>query len=215
MSDGTVISWLSWAELAALMRKTGMVTVEGVGRVDGNPAIGASLKIVNAETGEKLPDDLPFSVILFKDATQSGYTSIAMVARVPAAELNAQMPEGFLDACNRRYRFVHAYMLDRSSFVVQADLNLRGVTHEHLKYSFGVWAAAVSQILFDLMRAEPSSEERLVFETPAPVIVAAQQGGNEESSSNVRPFVSRPLKTQRSRGTVKAGAMISARPKRR
>jgi hypothetical protein len=212
MSDGNIIPRMSWAELTALMRETGMIETEGTGRVDGLPTIGASLKIVNAETGEKLPGGLPFSVVLFKDVHQAGYSSIAMVATVPAAELNPQMPPGFIDACNRRHRFVSVYALDKGSFIVQADMIIRGVTREHLKYGFGVWAAALSQILFDLVTAEAAD-----IREPEPLglhrALATAGGGGP---SNIRPFVSRPAPGGKTRSLRQRAATVSkaARPKR-
>jgi hypothetical protein len=219
MSDNDVSSKMTWAELSVLMRETGMISIEGVGRLDGLPTIGASLKIVNAETGEKLPGGLPFSVVLFKDLSQAGYSDVALVATVPAAELNAHLPRDFVDSCNRRHRFVRAYPLDQNSFIVQADLFLRGTTREQLKYTFGVWAAALSQILFDLVTASPD-DRPVAAEDLADVAGAADDvvADDWRRPTNTRPFVSRPsmlsngkAPSRRSKGML--ANVLTSRPK--
>jgi hypothetical protein len=148
--DNKVIGFMSPGELAALMRETGLMSVDGMSTLDGQPVIQAALKIMNSRTGEELPGGLPFAVVLFKGAGEPGYTNIAIGTSVPVAELGIALPPDFFNRCNQGYRFLRAYGLDRTSFVLQMDLFLRGATREYVKFGFGLWAAGFSQILFDL-----------------------------------------------------------------
>jgi hypothetical protein len=148
--DDKVIGFMSPAELSALMRETGLMTVDGMSSLDGKPVIQAALKMMNSRTGEELPGGLPFAVILFKGAGEPGYTNIAVGTSVPAAELGIALPPDFFNRSNQSYRFLRTYALDRTSFVLQMDLFLRGATREYVKFGFGLWAAGFSQILFDL-----------------------------------------------------------------
>ena len=43
------------------------------------------------------------------------------------------------------------FPVDASSFVIQMDLILRDATREYVKFSFGLWGALFTQILFELM----------------------------------------------------------------
>ena len=149
--DDKVIGYISPAELLSLMRETGMISVQETGTSEGKPVIHAVLKLVHAQTGAELPGGLPFSVVMFKGATEPGYSNIAIGTVVPAAELEIVLPADFFNLCNRRFRFIRAFPLDASSFVLQMDLFVRGATQEYLKFSFGLWAALFSQVLFELM----------------------------------------------------------------
>ena len=149
--DDKVIGYISPAELLDVMRETGMISVQETGTVDGKPVIHASLKVINAQTGEELPGGLPFSVVMFKGATEPGYSNIAIGTVVPAAELEIALPADFFNLCNRRFRFIRVFPLDASSFVLQMDLFVRNTTVEYIKFSFGLWAALFSQVLFELM----------------------------------------------------------------
>ena len=149
--DDKVIGYISPAELLNLMRETGMISVQETGTSEGKPVIHAVLKLVHAQTGAELPGGLPFSVVMFKGATEPGYSNIAIGTVVPAAELEIVLPADFFNLCNRRFRFIRAFPLDASSFVLQMDLFVRGATQEYLKFSFGLWAALFSQVLFELM----------------------------------------------------------------
>ena len=149
--DDKVIGYISPAELLDVMRGTGMIAVQETGTVEGKPVIHAALKLVHAQTGEELPGGLPFSVVMFKGADEPGYSNIAIGTVVPAAELEITLPENFFNLCNQRFRFIRAFPLDASSFVLQMDLFVRNTTPEYIKFSFGLWAALFSQVLFELM----------------------------------------------------------------
>lgn len=149
--DNKVIGYLTPAEMAALMGETGMITVHESGMVDGKPVIHAALKVVNAQTGEQLPGGLPFSVVLFKNPREPGYTNIAIGTIVPTAELEVALPRDYFNFCNQRFRFTRVFPIDERSFVLQMDLFVRNATREYVKYSFGVWAALFSQVLFELI----------------------------------------------------------------
>jgi hypothetical protein len=148
--DDKVIGFMSPAELSSLMGETGLIAVEGTATLDGKPVIQASLKMMNSRTGEELPGGLPFAVVLFKAAGESGYTNVAIGTSVPVSELGIALPPDFFNRCNQGYRFLRAYAIDRNTFVLQMDLFLRNATREYVKFAFGLWAAGFSQILFDL-----------------------------------------------------------------
>lgn len=149
--DNKVIGYLTPAEMAVLMSETGMITVHESGMVDGKPVIHAALKVINAQTGEQLPGGLPFSVVLFKNPREPGYTNIAIGTIVPTAELEVALPRDYFNFCNQRFRFTRVFPIDERSFVLQMDLFVRNATREYVKYSFGVWAALFSQVLFELI----------------------------------------------------------------
>lgn len=149
--DNKVISYVSPNEMAALMAETGMITVQENGVVDGKPVIHAALKVVNAQTGEQMPGGLPFSVVLFKNPREPGYSNIAIGAIVPAAELEISLPRDYFNFCNQRFRFTRVFPLDERSFVLQMDLFIHNATREYVKFMFGVWSAMFSQVLFELM----------------------------------------------------------------
>jgi len=150
-NDRHVIAHLSPTELVALMKETGIIAVQESGYSDGKPVIHAVLKVVNAKTGEQLPGGLPFSVVMFKGLNEPGYTNIAIGTIVPASELKVSLPRDYFDFCNQRYRFTRVFPIDASSFVIQMDLVLRDATREYVKFSFGLWGALFTQILFELM----------------------------------------------------------------
>jgi hypothetical protein len=149
--DDKVIAYLSPADMQALMRETGTISVLETVQSGGQPVIHAALKVVNAESGAELPGGLPFSVVMFKDGREPGYSNIAIGTVVPAAELKIVLPPDFFNLCNRRYRFVRAFPLDGQSFVLQMDLFLHNATREYVKYGFGVWGALFTHVLFELM----------------------------------------------------------------
>lgn len=149
--DSQIISYLSPADMVALMSQTGIVTVHETGMSDGKPVIHAALKVVNAQTGDHLPGGLPFSVVMFKAPNEPGYSNIAIGTIVPAAELNVALPRDYFNFCNQRFRFMRAFPVDERSFVIQMDLMVRNATREYVKFSFGLWGALFSQMLFELM----------------------------------------------------------------
>lgn len=149
--DNKVIGYITPAEVAALMGETGMVAVHESGLIDGKPVIHAALKVVNAQTGEQLPGGLPFSVVMFKSPREPGYSNIAIGTVVPTAELEVALPRDYFNFCNQRFRFTRVFPVDERSFVLQMDLFVRNATREYVKYSFGVWAALFSQVLFELI----------------------------------------------------------------
>ena len=149
--DDKVIAYISADELAGLMRDTGMISVHESTIAEGHPVIHASLKVVHAETGEELPGGLPFSVVLFKGAREPGCSNIAIGTVVPAAELDIVLAADFFNSCNQRYRFIRAFPLDSTSFVIQMDMFVRNATREYIKFGFGLWAAMFSQVLFELV----------------------------------------------------------------
>jgi len=149
--DNKVIGFISQAELTALMRETGLIAIQDTANADGKPVIHALLKVVNAQTGAELPGGLPFSVVMFKRAAEAGYSSVAIGTVVPAAELGIELPADFFTLCNQRFRFIRAYPLDASAFVLQMDLIVRGTTVEYIKFAFGLWTSMFSQVLFELM----------------------------------------------------------------
>ena len=150
-NDRQVIAYLSPAELVALMKDTGIIAVQESGYSDGKPVVHAALKVVNAKTGEQLPGGLPFSVVMFKHLNEPGYTNIAIGTIVPASDLKVSLPRDYFDFCNQPYRFTRVFPVDASSFVIQMDLVLRDATREYVKFSFGLWGALFTQILFELM----------------------------------------------------------------
>jgi hypothetical protein len=158
--DDKVIGYMSQAELLALMRETGMIAIQDTTTVDGKPVIHALLKIVNAQTGAELPGGLPFSVVMFKGAGEAGFSNIAIGTVVPAAELEIELPADFFNLCNQRFRFVRAFPLDGSAFVLQMDLFLRNATREYVKFNFGLWSAIFSQVLFELMGSDSTGVNR-------------------------------------------------------
>ena len=149
--DNRVIGYVSQAELSALMRETGMISIQDTANADGKPVIHALLKVVNAQTGAELPGGLPFSVVMFKRVAEAGYSNIAIGTVVPAAELGIDLPADFFNLCNRRFRFVRAFPLDATAFVMQMDLVVRHATAEYVKFAFGLWGSIFSQALFELM----------------------------------------------------------------
>lgn len=150
-SDRQVIEFLSPAQLAALMNASGIITVRDTVLSDGKPVIHAALKVVNAETGEQLPGGLPFSVVMFKAPNEQGYSNIAIGTIVPASELRVALPRDYFNFCNQRFRFTRVFPVDDGSFVIQMDLILKNATREYIKFSFGLWGALYSQVLFELM----------------------------------------------------------------
>lgn len=149
--DNKVLAYVSPEEMAALMSETGMIAVHERVIVDGKPVIHAALKVVNAQTGEQLPGGLPFSVVMFKSQHEPGYSNIAIGTVVPVAELEITLPRDYFNFCNQRFRFTRVFPLDERSFVLQMDLFVRNATREYVKFSFGIWAAMFSQVLFELM----------------------------------------------------------------
>ena len=150
-NDRQVIAYLSPAELVALMNQTGILTVQESTVSDGKPVIHAALKVVNAENGEHLPGGLPFSVVMFKGASEPGYSNIAIGTIVPAAELRLSLSRDYFNFCNQRYRFTRCFPIDDRSFVIQMDLVVKNATREYVKFGFGLWGALFSQMLFELM----------------------------------------------------------------
>jgi hypothetical protein len=149
--DDKVIGYFSLAEMQALLGETGMVSVQETGQAGGQAVIHAALKVINAESGAELPGGLPFSVVLFKEAREPGFSNIAIGTVVPAAELKLVLPPDFFNLCNRRYRFVRAFPCDANSFVLQMDMFLHNATREYVKFGFGVWGALFTNVLFELM----------------------------------------------------------------
>lgn len=150
-NDRQIITYLSPAELVALMNATGTITVHESGISDGKPVIHAAMKVVNARTGQSLPGGLPFSVVMFKNAKEAGYSNIAIGTIVPVAELNVSLPRDYFNFCNQRFRFARVFPLDERAFVIQMDLMVKNATREYVKFSFGLWGALFSQMLFELM----------------------------------------------------------------
>jgi hypothetical protein len=151
MVDDKIIDTMSPQQFVALMNETGMFSITGTGSVDGNPIVQAALKLKNAQTGEVISGGLPFAVIMFKAEGDPGYTNIAIATRVPAAELHIEVRPGFFAECNRQYRFVRSFPVDRATFVLQMDLFLRMATREYVKFNLSLWAAVFSSILFELL----------------------------------------------------------------
>lgn len=166
--DDKIIGTLSQQEVSALLVETGMVAIEETTFVDGRPVLQASLKVINARTGEAMPGGLPFAVVLFKSADEPGFSNIAIGTRVPVAELGIALPPDFFNLCNQYYRFVRVYPLDAGSFVLQMDLFLRRATREYVKYCFGVWAATFSQLLFELLLQRETHQEPAAMAPAAP-----------------------------------------------
>jgi hypothetical protein len=150
-NDRQIITVLSPAELVALMNASGIITVRETGTSDGKPVIHASLKVVNAATGEELAGGLPFSVVMFKSPNERGFSNIAIGTIVPSAELRVTLPRDYFNFCNQRFRFMRVFPVDDGAFVVQMDLVLTNATREYVKFSFGLWGALYSQVLFELM----------------------------------------------------------------
>lgn len=150
-NDRQVIAYLSPADLAGVMAATGVVTVRETVVTDGKPVIHASLKVVNAATGEELPGGLPFSVVMFKGPNEPGYSNIAIGTIIPVAELKVALPRDYFNFCNQRFRFTRVFPIDHGAFVVQMDMVLKNTTREYLKFNFGLWGALYTQILFELM----------------------------------------------------------------
>jgi hypothetical protein len=160
--DNKVIAYASADELARLMQETGLISVHESTISEGHPVLHASLKVVHAETGAELPGGLPFSVVLFKGAREPGCSNVAIGTVVPAAELDIALTADFFNICNQRYRFVRVFPLDSTSFVLQMDLFVRNATREYIKFSFGLWAAMFSQVLFELVGRGGHSMSRAV-----------------------------------------------------
>jgi hypothetical protein len=156
-NDRQVISYMSPAELIALMNETGIIGVNETGMSDGKPVIHAAVRVVNAETGEQLPGGLPFSVVMFKGPNEPGYSNIAIGTIVPAGELNVALPRDYFNFCNQRFRFSRVFPVDDASFVIQMDLVVKNATREYVKFSFGMWGALFSHVLFELMGRERES----------------------------------------------------------
>lgn len=149
--DDKVIGYLTPADMVALMNETGMIAVQESTIAAGQPAIHAAIKVINAQTGEQLPGGLPFTVVMFKTAREPGYSNIAIGTVIPAAELGVALPHDYFNFANQRYRFARVFPLDDRAFVIQMDLFLHNATREYVKFSFGLWAALFSQVLFELM----------------------------------------------------------------
>ena len=149
--DNRILGFVTPADLVALMRETGHISVQESAVSDGKPVIHAALKVINANTGEQLPGGLPFSVVMFKHPSESGYSNIAIGTIVPAAELDIHLPHDYFNFCNQRLRFMRVFPLDERSFVIQMDLVLRNATREYVKFNFGLWGALFSQVLYGLI----------------------------------------------------------------
>jgi hypothetical protein len=150
-NDRQVISYLSPADLVGLMKQSGVIAIHESGMSDGKPVIHASVKVVNAQTGEQLPGGLPFSVVMFKGPNEPGYSNIAIGTIVPVLELKVALPRDYFNFCNQRFRFTRTFPVDEHSFVIQMDLVVKNATREYVKFSFGLWGALFSQMLFELM----------------------------------------------------------------
>ncbi len=150
-NDNKVIGYLAPADMVALMGETGMITVQESATVGDQPVIHAALKVISAQTGEQLPGGLPFTVIMFKTPREPGYSNIAIGAVVPTTEMGVMLPRDYFNFSNQHYRFARVFPLDDRAFVIQMDLFLRNATREYVKFSFGIWAALFSQVLFDLI----------------------------------------------------------------
>jgi hypothetical protein len=149
--DNKIISSLTPVELVALLRETAGIAVLESAVADGRPVIQAAVKAVNAQTGEVLPGGLPFSVVMFKNGNDTGYTNIAIGTVVPAAELDIHLPRDYFNFCNQRLRFTRVFPLDAGSFVIQMDLVLRGATREYVKFNIGLWSMLFKQVLYELI----------------------------------------------------------------
>ena len=163
--DSKVLGFVSPADVAALMRETGVLSVETTSTLEGNPVIQAAVKVMNAKTGEELPGGLPFAVVLFRNAGEPGYTNVAIGTSVPVADLGITLPPDFFNQVNQHYRFLRAYLSGRTSVVLQMDLFLRHATQEYVKFAFGLWAAGFSQILLGLFGQQEG-------EAPSPALEA-------------------------------------------
>jgi hypothetical protein len=195
--DDKVIAYLSPAEMVSLMNETGMITVHETVNTEGLPVIHAALKVVNAQTGEQLPGGLPFSVVMFKSPREPGYSNIAIGTVVPAAELQIALPQDYFNFCNQRHRFARVFPLDDRAFVLQMDLFVRNATREYVKFSFGVWAALFSQVLFDLMgrgrdaltaAAEAYAAARMDFSQQyVSAVTASDESAVEQTATEAAP----------------------------
>jgi len=213
--DNKVIGYLSQAELLTLMRETGLISVQDTGTADGKPAIHALLKIVNAQTGAELPGGLPFSVIMYKAAAEAGYSNIAIGTVVPAAELGIELPDNFFNLSNQRFRFIRAFPLDATSFVLQMDLFVRNATGEYVKFGFGLWAAMFSQVLFELMgrgngaanRAAEIYAQTNIADRTVDAIIGEPSAASEESTADPLPEVASPIVEEPSSATEEITAV--------
>jgi len=194
--DAKVIGYISQSELVALMRATGMISVQETENAGGKPVIHALLKVINAQTGAELPGGLPFSVVMFKRAADAGYSNIAIGTVVPAAELGIALPADFFNLCNQRFRFIRAFPVDATSFVLQMDLIVSNATGEYVKFAFGLWAAMFSQVLFELMgsgRDAVSRAAEIYARTPAAVVLPAVDSITSEPAAEEQPTVESAL----------------------
>lgn len=189
-NDRQVISYMSPADLVALMNQTGVIAVHESGTSDGKPVIHASVKVVNAQTGEHLPGGLPFSVVMFKGPNEPGYSNIAIGTIVPASELKVALPRDYFNFCNQRFRFTRTFPVDERSFVIQMDLVVHNATREYVKFSFGLWGALFSQMLFELMGR---GRESLV--TAAEAYAAARTDFAEQIASTPAMSAAAPAAT--------------------
>jgi len=151
VQDSKVIAALSPADLVVLLRETAGIAVLESAVADGKPVIQAAVMAVNAQTGEVLAGGLPFSIVMFKGANETGYSNIAIGTIVPAAELDIHLPRDYFNFCNQRLRFVRVFPLDAGSFVIQMDLMLRNATREYVKFNFGLWSMLFKQVLYELI----------------------------------------------------------------
>lgn len=149
--DSKVISYLSAPELSALMNATGAIAVDATTTAESRPVIQAHLKITDHRTGEEIPGGLPFAVVMFKGEREPGCSNIAVAARIPVGALGIRLPANYFNLCNEQYRFVRVFPLGHDSIALQMDIYLHAATREYVKFAFGIWATAFSQVLYDLM----------------------------------------------------------------
>ena len=170
--DSKVISYLSAPELAALMNATGAIAVEATTTADSRPVIQAHLKITDNRTGEEIPGGLPFAVVMFKGDREPGCSNIAVAARIPVGALGIRLPANYFNLCNEQYRFVRVFPLGHDAIALQMDIYLHAATREYVKFAFGIWATAFSQVLYDLMsqRSEMSVSQDAVVAQHAAVV---------------------------------------------
>lgn len=190
--DNKVIASLSPTDLVALLRETAGIAVLESAVADGKPIIQVAVKAVNAQTGEVLAGGLPFSIVMFKAANETGYSNIAIGTVVPVTELDIHLPRDFFNICNQRLRFVRVFPLDASSFVIQMDLVLRNATREYVKFNVGLWGMLFKQVLFDLIGSSADSlahATAVYAETNIAQHVVSTLAGQdaEESPASVEP----------------------------
>ncbi|MDE2182952.1 MAG: hypothetical protein KGJ78_08020 [Alphaproteobacteria bacterium] len=151
--DRKIIEFISPSDMSAVMAETGLIGVEGTDSAEGAPVIHAVFKGLVPATGAYVASGIPFTVVMSKGPKDRGYSNIAVVAKVPAGELNARSAAVFAQACNRELRFVRAYLSGQGDLVLQADLFLRMATREYVKFWFGALAEIYLEALSGLVRA--------------------------------------------------------------